>query len=676
MARPLLARATRIIAKARGRDASYLIWKSVAIARRRARRRGLPPGLTAYAAERALRRAAKGRRDDWRSGVARIEGFLHADGNTEAVVDRLGGPDRYVQSLVERAEAVVARRLRVLAAGEQQLGSTIDWHAELLSGGRWPVVRSQGIDFFQLDHHTDARTTWELNRLHFLVDLAKAYSATGDELYAQQVTSLVAQWDDANPVDVGINWTCAMEAAIRAVNIMYAITLVSQSPAADEPFVGRLSRMLYQHGSFVRRNMEYSDVRGNHYLSDLVGLIWIGLFLPGVPRARRWLAFAAPRFEAELLHQVNADGSTNEGSIPYHRLVTELFLYTSLLLERHGHKLSNGFWSRLEEMARCIAAYTKPDGTCPLLGDNDNGRLLILGDAKPNDHRYLLAIAAARFQRSDLKSSAGRLWEDAAWILGRTGVDVFDRLPSVPAPQSSARFDGAGWYFLRSCGNYVAVGCAGDEGFHGRGGHGHCDVLSVELALQGETLVVDRGCGLYTACRRERIEVVGARSHNVVLVDGQEYGVVKSHDIPAAGNTPARVTKWVHCRDKTVFEGEHYGYRLQGITSRRGLSVSSKEIEICDEVVGHGSYRLTSRFHLSPGYAATMLGQGCRIQSPSRREFCVTSSSAAHGYWRAEPSTIYSSYGRAEPTQCIMWETTAVLPVSVTHRWVASDGER
>ena len=47
-----------------------------------------------------------------------------------------------------------------------------------------------------------------------------------------------------------------------------------------------------QHGAHIRRNLEFSYIStSNHYLSDVVGLFWLGLMLPELREAGEWRAF-------------------------------------------------------------------------------------------------------------------------------------------------------------------------------------------------------------------------------------------------------------------------------------------------------------------------------------------------------------------------------------------------
>ena len=77
---------------------------------------------------------------------------------------------------------------------------------------------------------------------------------------------------------------------------------------------------------------------------------------------------------SELPKQVFQDGVNFEGSIAYHRLVTELFLLPALYRKSIGLEVKESYVNRLRKMAEFIRTYSRTDGSSPLWGDADDGR--------------------------------------------------------------------------------------------------------------------------------------------------------------------------------------------------------------------------------------------------------------------------------------------------------------
>ena len=59
--------------------------------------------------------------------------------------------------------------------------------------------------------------------------LYAAYQATGNNRYVHEYLRQTLEWIDSNPLMYSINWGCAMDVAIRAVNWVYALNMFIDS---------------------------------------------------------------------------------------------------------------------------------------------------------------------------------------------------------------------------------------------------------------------------------------------------------------------------------------------------------------------------------------------------------------------------------------------------------------
>src|SRR5262249_28834857 len=233
---------------------------------------------------------------------------------------------------------------------------------------------------------TDVKLPWELSRMQHLSTLGKAYWLAEDERYATEIVGQITHWLDDNPCPYGVNWLCPMDVAIRIMNILWAYLFVKDSPAVSNDFRERLAVSIFQHGQHILFNLEYglrhdgSVVNSNHYLTDVIGLLDLGLVCPEFKMADKWRSLGIKALIEEMDRQVNPDGVNFESSISYHRLVVELFTAGALLCLRNGITLPARFWERLERMFEFVLYVTQPDGNIPLMGDADDGRLFILSD--------------------------------------------------------------------------------------------------------------------------------------------------------------------------------------------------------------------------------------------------------------------------------------------------------
>ena len=148
----------------------------------------------------------------------------------------------------------------------------------------------------------------------------------------------------------------------------------------------------------------------------------------------------------EMAHQVYPDGVDFEQGIGYHGLVAELWYSCVLLCDRNGLSVPTLVRERLGRMFEFMLAYTRPDGTFPQIGDNDDGRLANI-DAEPvGSHRRHLAVGGAMYARPDLLGAAGDAVETAMWLCGSQVLD----LPREVREQRSRAFASGGFYIMRA----------------------------------------------------------------------------------------------------------------------------------------------------------------------------------------------------------------------------------
>lgn len=179
-----------------------------------------------------------------------------------------------------------------------------------------------------------------------------------------------------------------------------------------DEFFFDLFAALVEHGRHIAVNLDVwgGDLRSNHHLADVLGLLYLGLCLPESGQAAAWRTRALDAVVREIDSQVLADGVDFQSSVPYHRLVTEMFLSAAGLCRHHAVPLPPAFWRRLSKMLDFAMACTKPNGLAPQVGEADDGRLHVLsrcGAADPRDHRHLPAVGAMLLGREDWWAAAG-----------------------------------------------------------------------------------------------------------------------------------------------------------------------------------------------------------------------------------------------------------------------------
>jgi Heparinase II/III-like protein/Heparinase II/III N-terminus len=495
----------------------------------------------------------------------------------------------------------------LLGYEERSFNEEIDWRRDPVSGAEWPLDYHGDIQLTGRGDGSDVRVLWELNRLAHLVTLARAFTITDDERFATAVFEQVESWSDQNPVGRGANWACAMEAALRAINLLAAFELLRRSRELNEERLLALLTVFDQHGAHIERNLEFSYIStSNHYLSDVAGLLWLGVMLPELQAASRWRELGRRELLREMDKQVLTDGADCEASTGYHRFVLELFLYSFILARANHLEVEEKRWYRLRGMFDYMRAYLRPDGCAPLVGDTDGGQFLPINKRAGDDHAYLLAVGAALFDEPRFRLPAHEMPEELLWVTGIEGVLSYEKLrPADDGRIESQAFADAGTYIMREGDLYLLFNASGN-GLYGRGSHGHNDALSVEVSACGSSFLVDPGTYVYSHDLKERHLFRSTAYHSTVEVDTAEQNTTAER-LPFVLGDEAhpRVLLWETTDERDLVVAEHDGYRRlpAPITHRRAVEFDKRERYwiIEDTLEGSGEHLFRFRFHMAPG---------------------------------------------------------------------------
>ena len=498
----------------------------------------------------------------------------------------------------------------------------IDWYLDPVRGLRFPrgVPYREWKLYEMRPKNADVKYPWELARCQHWPVLGQAFALTGDERFAAEIARQLVDFVEANPVGIGINFTCTMDVAIRALNWAMGLELIHVSATLDRRFWRHAYSSLYDTGVFVRANLENTyEVTSNHFLSNVVGLWFLGAVFSDLPAGREWSAFARDSLEREMTVQVLPDGADYESSVPYHRLVTELFLGSLRLGDSCGAPLSPSYRTRVRDMVGYLAAVTRPDGLMPQLGDADDGRLHVLsgyGVVTPQDPRHLFGPAGAIFGERSWRALAG---SQGAWEAEWWGFE-WSRDEAPLSPPSSALFRDAGVAVMRAGRDHCVIATNGIVGTKGFGNHKHNDLLSFEYHRRGVPLFVDPGSFVYTSDFDARNRFRRTSSHNTMQVDGEEQNELRPDWIFRLFETSnaehVSFNDTPHCVE---YVGRHHGYERfdRPVLHERTLRLSKPDgaLTIVDRVRGHGEHDLRWHFHLAPHVDVVQLAPGTLLLS-------------------------------------------------------------
>ncbi|MDQ6948752.1 MAG: heparinase II/III family protein [Actinomycetota bacterium] len=473
------------------------------------------------------------------------------------------------------------------------------WHRDPATGHEFPLIKSSRVRLVDPEAQRDARSVWERSRFTILPSLAAHSLLTGRPHGAERCVTIVRSWIAENPVGRGVNWTVAMEVAIRAMNVALASSLLD-STLLTATTQSELDRFLLVHARWISRNLERSDLLGNHLVTDLVGMFWLGCYFEGTRFGDRLVARSWPRAADGLVAALDM-GAPKEGSVPYQAFMFELALYAVRLANDRSLPIPARLPTSIDRTIDFLQAFSTPEGHLVGIGDSDDGRLVRFGARPPRDISALLAA------------------------LGRVDVTVKDASPSfelecgllrgatlgrgVRQPAQSCLL--GGWVRLHSASVDVWMRCDG-RSLRGRG-HAHADLLSVVINFHGNPLVVDPGNPRYGSSREERVAAIGAVAHNAPLLAPGGYALSEFYDLPGVEEVAAGAGLLAE-EGCSAVRAYHDGYQgTLGARLHREVRLSRTDAVIIDWTESTALPPTSLTYTLAPGHFLNVVAPGVAV---------------------------------------------------------------
>lgn len=601
----------------------------------------------------------------------------------------------WLRGQVNRSNLAASRRIW---ASIKQPYQPIDWQLDLRSGYRWSPVTPSAAIKISPRFGSDVKGPWELARMQHLPQIALACAQVGADpdssaRYAREFRNEVADFLATNPPRFGVNWSCTMDVAIRLANWLIAWDLFqARGVTFDISFEDEFLRGVYEHCLHIVHHLEWDeDLRGNHYLADITGLLFGACYLPQTPQVDTWLALSVQELIAAVAEQFHEDGSSFEASTSYHRLSAEMVAFATALvlglpaekkqaLVAYDHRLwgegppkltpgpaplfpsgadgtetpfPSWYVERVRRMALFTAGITRDDGQVPQIGDNDNARFVKAAPAPDewtNDHRHLVRAIGALFQTPDggpLQSAQ----TPETWILHRLSGGACLAQPRYESPSradvSPSVWKDFGLYVFRTEEAYLAVRC-GPIGEKSPGGHAHNDQLSFELAVHSRPVLGDPGTYTYTPDLTQRNRFRSTAMHNTAGVRGVEQNLWPA-GLPGAFRMIDRAGARVTEIGPGLFRGTCRG-------GTREIRLSPGRLCGVDRIEGDGEKWIS--FHFVPGFRAVP-GEPGKAGIELAADDLTIRLSGGPGVWVCQEDLYSPSYGIVRPAWTVRLVTSA-----------------
>ena len=465
---------------------------------------------------------------------------------------------------IEKANQLIEGRFDLMGYKNLHFGAAVDWHFEPVSGKRSPIKHWKQFDELDAEETGDKKIIWELNRHQHFFTLGVAYWLTGDESYAATFVRHLDGWMHQNQPGMGINWSSSLENAFRSISWIWAFNFFRNSDCLTPEVFKEALKFLYLHGKHIEKYLSTYYSPNTHLTGEALALYYLGTQLPFFESAAEWRETGEKILFAELDSQILADGVYFEQSTWYQRYTADFYTHFLILKTLAGDEAPKDLQEKLAERLQATLDFlmyiTRPDGTTPLVGDDDGGRILPFSRTRPDDFRPVLSTGAALFERGDYKFAAEALAEETVWLLGLEGVQAFENLRAKAPEKDSTAFVDGGYYIMREgwaeTDDYLLI----DGGNMGAltGGHSHADNLAIELAIGGRTILVDSGTYTYHESKEMRDYFRSTEAHNTLTIDeksSSEPGEKFSWQTKAE----TTVNSWLAQDRFDFFEAEHNG---------------------------------------------------------------------------------------------------------------------
>jgi hypothetical protein len=553
----------------------------------------------------------------------------------------------------------------------QHLGFLPAWqhnplnHARAL-GGHWSKIR-------EFDSG-DIKLWWEGSRFSWAFALARAFTRTQDERYAEAFWQLLESWLEEDPPQWGVNWKCGQEASFRTMALCFAFYAFTSSASSTPGRMTRFVTVMAIHAKRIAAYIEFAQSqKNNHGISEGVGLWTIGLLFPELQGADVWKARGKQVIESEICRQIYADGSYIQHSTNYHRVMLHDLAWAIRLGECNNDLFASDTYERFRKSIRFLYALTDPKtGWGPNYGANDGALVLPLSDCDYPDLRPVL-------QCCHFIAEKERLYPPGPWDEEMVWLNSIESLGAKQSPESGSSKDlnamAGGYYTIHSGGNWAMF-----RGAKYKDRPSHADQLHMDLWWHGENILCDAGTYSYNGEFPFDDGFASTRYHNTITVDAADQ-MTRLGRFLWADWAHANVIRYrTVSAESSVLEGEHDGYERIGVVHRRAVAkVNFHTWIVVDDLVGNGEHDL--RLHwLLPDVPFQLVATGIvdlKFNAGNVRMHLLSGATCSWDVVRAgqqiagdhqgavDPTRGWTAryYARKDPALSIMVESRSSLPV-------------
>lgn len=256
------------------------------------------------------------------------------------------------------------------------------------------------IDFLKFERWSSIEKSCWINRMYFIVPLARVARQNGDLSLARKVRSILLRFSEAYPPPATCEDACKLhrdvlyardhdynakgfdfdapipyqwfdfQPASRIMNILHALWFLRDMKVFTPEDLETLEHLLYLHG----QNIYWTEAHvprepGNHQALRGMALLLAASFFRDLPESRDWRKVAADVCEFHILNDFLEDGMIIDLSPSYHFFESWIVRDSLTLAKREKVPFSAAAMERAEKIFEVCRTFRQPDGFSPAVND-------------------------------------------------------------------------------------------------------------------------------------------------------------------------------------------------------------------------------------------------------------------------------------------------------------------
>ena len=482
-----------------------------------------------------------------------------------------------------------------------------------------PIIDKEEVVFLNeegfvkqiIDWNDKNKTKLWLYNLHYF----NALNAVDSDDNCSLLNGWIDKWIEHNPPYHGNGWE-PYPLSLRIVNFILWFSRHNHETKSE--WLVNLS-----HQAEALFNQIEFHILGNHLFANAKALVFAGAFFKG-NRADCWLEKGLKILDKEIEEQFLRDGGHFELSPMYHAAMLWDMCDLVNLCQRSALEpllLRKEQWiSVVQEGLKWLAAMVHPDGDISFFNDATLGVAPTLNDLK----RYVKKLG--------LKEKA-----------------IFSDSPAITWLKDS------GYCVINPADDCKAIIDLGKIGPDYQPGHGHADILSFELSLFKQRIIVNSGISLYSGSPL-RLQQRSTKYHSTVTVNDQSSSEVWADFRVGRRAHPMQLTVERGKDQSIVVNGAHDGYkRLPGkCIHHRQWKFSDNSMCILDVIDGN-YFKAEACFYLHPRVKiAKTTNSNMELKLPDGK--VILFSLSGHENFYINPSKWFPGFSLEVDNHCVVVE--------------------